>query len=58
MTDGEDALHLVFKLVCRLAMNWWSINAPNQLTLLLSGHRHVDGKLQVTQSEAAKDAAA
>ena len=48
MRVRENALYLVFKLVCRLSMSWRSINAPNQLGLLLAGHRFVDGKLQVT----------
>ncbi len=45
MRVHEDALYLVFKLVCRLSLNWRAINAPNQLTLLLAGRRYVDGKL-------------
>ena len=49
MRVRENALYLVFKLVCRLSTNWRSINAPNQLALLLAGHPFVDGKLQITQ---------
>ena len=49
MKVRENALYLVFKLVCRLSTNWRSINAPNQLTLLLAGHRFIDGKLRVDQ---------
>jgi hypothetical protein len=52
----ENALYVVFKLVCRLGLNWRSINAPNQLTLLLAGHRYTDGKLCIdhpTQENAA-----
>ena len=50
MKVRENALYLVFKLVCRLSTNWRSINAPNQLTLLLAGHPFADGKLQLDQS--------
>lgn len=56
MRVRENALYLVFKLVCRLGLNWRSINAPNQLTLLLAGHRYTDGKLCIdhpTQENAA-----
>jgi transposase-like protein len=42
----ENALHLVFKLVTRLSLNWRAINGPNQLLLLIAGERFVDGKLQ------------
>ncbi len=41
----ESALYLVFKLVLRLSLNWRSINAPNQLRLLLAGHQFQDGQL-------------
>jgi len=59
MRVRENALYLVFKLVCRLSTNWRSINAPNQLELLLAGHRYVDGKLQMAQLvPTATDAAA
>lgn len=47
MRVRENALYLVFKLVCRLGTNWRRINAPNQLDLLLAGHRFVDGKLHI-----------
>ena len=47
MRVRENALYLVFKLVCRLSTNWRSINAPNQLALLLDGHAFVDGKLHL-----------
>ena len=50
MRVRENALYLVFKLVCRLSTNWRSINAPNQLDLLLAGHRFVDGKLHLDQT--------
>lgn len=46
----ENALYLVFKLVCRLSLNWRAINAPNQLQLLLDGHRFHDGKLVIDAS--------
>ncbi len=49
MRVRENALYLVFKLVCRLGTNWRRINAPNQLALLLAGHRFADGKLHVDQ---------
>ena len=49
MRVRENALYLVFKLVCRLSTNWRTINAPNQLTLLLAGHRFVDGRLHLVQ---------
>ncbi len=49
MRVRENALYLVFKLVCRLSMNWRSINAPNQLSLLRAGHSFVDGKLHLDQ---------
>jgi transposase-like protein len=49
MRVRENALYLVFKLVCRLGTNWRRLNAPNQLELLLVGHRFVDGKLHVDQ---------
>lgn len=45
----ENALYLVFKLVCRLSLTWRSINAPNQVELLLAGHRFGDGKLHLDQ---------
>jgi len=41
----ENALYLVFKLILRLSTNWRGINAPNQLRLLLAGHRFQDGQL-------------
>jgi putative transposase len=56
MRRRENALYLVFKLVTRLSMNWRCLDGPNQLTLLLLGHRFVNGKLQLpqtTQEEAA-----
>ena len=43
----ENALYLTFKLILRLGLNWRSINAPNQLQLLLEGHRFRDGKLVI-----------
>jgi transposase-like protein len=46
MRVRENALYLVFKLVTRLSMNWRSINAPNQVALLLAGETFVDGRLQ------------
>lgn len=49
MRIRENALYLVFKLIGRLSLNWRSINAPNQLQLLLTDHRFVDGKLQLDQ---------
>jgi len=49
MRVRENALYLVFKLVCRLGTNWRRINAPNQLDLLLDGHRFLDGKLRLDQ---------
>ena len=50
MRVRENALYLVFKLVGRLSLNWRGINAPNQLQLLLTDHRFVDGKLQLDQA--------
>lgn len=41
----DNALYLVFKLVCRLSLNWRGINAPNQLRLLLAGYQFRDGHL-------------
>ena len=46
MRVRENALYLVFKLVTRLSINWRSINAPNQIALLLAGETFIDGKLQ------------
>jgi putative transposase len=45
MRVRENALYLIFKLVCRLSLNWRAINAPNQLRLLIAGHQFRDGKL-------------
>ncbi len=53
----ENALYLVFKLATRLSTNWCSINAPNQLTLLLVGHRFVDGQLHLEPSSPDESAA-
>jgi hypothetical protein len=39
----ENALHLVFNLILRLSTSWRSSNAPNQLRLLLAGHRFAGG---------------
>ena len=50
MRVRENAVYLVFKLISRLSLNWRSINAPNQLQLLLTGHRFVDGKLHLDQA--------
>ena len=50
MRVRENALYLVFKLISRLSLNWRSINAPNQLQLLLTGHQFVDGKLHLDQA--------
>ena len=47
MRVRENALYLTFKLILRLGLNWRSINAPNQLQLLLEGHRFRDGKLVI-----------
>ncbi len=57
MRVRENALYLVFKLVCRLSLNWRAINAPNQLTLLLAGHRYLDGKLIVADAAATEQQA-
>jgi transposase-like protein len=54
----ENALYLVFKLVLRLSLNWRAINAPNQLKLLLSGHRFHDGQLVLNDASAQPQAAA
>lgn len=43
----ENALYLVFKLVLRLGVNWRAITAPNQIKLLLAGHRFKDGQLEL-----------
>jgi transposase-like protein len=48
----ENALYLVFKLVLRLSLNWRSINAPNQLRLLLAGHQFRDGQLVLEVADA------
>jgi transposase-like protein len=50
MRVRENALYLVFKLVCRLSLNWRAVNAPNQLALLLAGHPYVDGKLRLADA--------
>lgn len=47
MQVRENALYLIFKLMLRLSLNWRAINAPNQLRLLLGGHRYVDGQLVI-----------
>lgn len=47
MQVRENALYLTFKLIVRLGLNWRSINAPNQLSLLIQGHRFKDGKLVI-----------
>ena len=47
MKVRENALYLVFKLVCRASLRWRTINAPNQLTLVLTGHHFDDGKLRI-----------
>jgi putative transposase len=57
MRSRENALYLVFKLVCRLSTSWRSVNAPNQLALLLAGHDFVDGKLQLGQPTTEETAA-
>ena len=54
----ENALYLVFKLVHRLSLNWRGINAPNQLLLLLQGHRFVNGRIQLAQPPPKEDIAA
>lgn len=58
MRVRENALYLVFKLICRLSTNWRSINAPNQLRLLLQGHRFVDGRLVLEDTEPSSPQAA
>ncbi len=50
MRVRENALYLVFKLVNRLSMNWRCLDGPNQLKLLLMGHRFVNGKLQLAHT--------
>jgi hypothetical protein len=49
MQVRENALYLIFKLVLRLSLNWRAINAPNQLRLLMDGHRYVDRQLVIAQ---------
>lgn len=49
----KNALYLTFKLILRLGLNWRSINAPNQLGLLLQGHQFRDGKLVIDPPQAA-----
>ena len=49
MQVRENALYLFFKLVLRLSLNWRAINAPNQLRLLIDGHRYIDGQLVIEQ---------
>jgi transposase-like protein len=53
MRVRENALYLVFKLVARLSLNWRGINAPNQLKLLLAGHKFKDGQLLLKATDAA-----
>jgi transposase-like protein len=57
MRVRDNVLYLVFKLAFRLSTNWRGINAPNQLTLLLAGHRFVDGHLQLAQPSSEETAA-
>lgn len=47
MRVRENALYLVFKLVCRLSLNWRALDGPNQIRLLFLGHRYEDGKLVI-----------
>jgi putative transposase len=47
---AENALYLVFKLVLRLSLNWRSINAPNQLRLLLAGRQCHDGQVVLEEA--------
>jgi len=54
MRVRENALYLVFKLVTRLSLNWRSINAPNQLRLLLAGYQFQDGQLLLEDTRAAE----
>ena len=54
----DNALYLVFKLVLRLSLNWRSINAPNQLRLLLAGYRFQDGQVTLEEARAATQAQA
>ncbi|MGH9055984.1 MAG: IS256 family transposase [Acidimicrobiales bacterium] len=53
MQVRENALYLTFKLIVRLGLNWRSLNAPNQLQLLLQGHQFRDGKLVIDPPAAA-----
>ena len=57
MRVRENVLYLVFKLAVRLSTNWRGINAPNQLDLLLAGHRFVDGRLHLDQPSLEETAA-
>lgn len=47
MRVRENALYLVFKMVCRLSLNWRRLDGPNQIKLLLAGHRYENGQLCV-----------
>lgn len=58
MRVRENALYMVFKLVTRLSLTWRSVDAPNQLTLLLLGHKYVDGRLQLVAAESQEGVAA
>ena len=57
MRVRENVLYLVFKLAVRLSTNWRGINAPNQLDLLLAGHRFVDGRLHLDKPSLEESAA-
>jgi putative transposase len=48
----DNALYLVFKLVLRLSLNWRTINAPNQLRLLLAGYQFQDGQVALGDARA------
>ena len=47
MQKQETAHFLVWKVIMWLSLNWWGINAPNQLQLLLAGHAFTNGKLNI-----------
>lgn len=47
MRVRENALYLTFKLVCRLSLNWRRLDGPNQIRLLLAGHRYENGQICV-----------
>ena len=58
MRVPENALYLTFKLICRLSLNWRRLDGPNQIKLLLAGHRYKNGQLCVPSSSVPPNAPA